>query len=770
MAELKLGTSGNDTLQGYAGDTLSGDTGDDTYIVYDPSVIVVDYYNAGQSGFDSVYTFTSLVLSGAASVEFFSTATNAGSEPLDLTGNIGTQVIIGNYGNNVLTGGGGSDTLYGLLGDDTYYIFGNASNGGERIVENAGEGADTIYTFYSYTLEEGSSIEWLRASNPSAVNLTGNTLAQTIVGAAAANVLDGRGGDDTLIGMAGDDIYRVYGAGEKVVEEVRGGNDSVYTSANFYLETGMSIELISAADQGLASSMYLLGNAFDQRIIGDYGNNTLNGGGSVRGDTLIGLYGDDVYRIFGQNDLVQEGAGQGNDTIYTSGNYRLGAGVEVETLSTYSHVSTLAMNLTGNELANVVIGNYGTNILDGGGGRDTLIGLEGSDVFRFTAALTAGVTTIQDYGTGGDVILLDTKVFTGLGEGVLTPSALAYGAAAVDADDRIIYNAATGALSYDADGNGGGLAVQFAQLSTGIAQADLRIVAASIPQDTLITNAFGTYLVGNATGVGTAIADTVTNVTFNPYGVGYLFDLVFGASTTNGAVPSIRFADANMIGTLDFSQVQAGIVTRLEEGYSTTSGRLLLAEVPAATSPVNPYPQTIIGTGFDDVIDRPSIGFGVSNVFGGAGNDYIRGAANADGGAGNDHLFGTVSTRLTGGTGADLFDLPIYTRRSGTNSWSAPNTITDFNPAEDKINLVLNVTQPGFFPIDLKPGALSADQFFEGTVLSAADQRILYNPETGELSFFVRGSAGSSSGEIPLFAMLQPNLHLTAENFNIILP
>ena len=767
MAQLITGTDGNDTLSGAPGDTLIGGRGDDVFIVYDSTTVVQDLFDSGRGGYDQVFTFVSYDLRNA-SIEFLSAATHSDTTPITLTGNGGQQTIIGNYGDNVITSGGGTGTLIGLRGNDTYYV-----RAGNRVVENPGEGNDVVYTFDSYTLDADASVEFLGATqgNTFAINLVGNAVSQTIMGSAGANLLDGRGGSDTLIGLGGDDTYRVYSPADLVVEATNAGNDTVLTSGNFYLNTGVSIETISAADQGASTSMYLLGNELDQRIIGDYGNNVLNGGGSRGGDTLIGLFGDDTYRIYGQNDAIVEARGQGNDIVFTSGNYRLAAGSEVETLSAHSQISTLAMNLTGNALNNTVIGNYGVNILDGGGGSDTLIGLDAGDVFRFTAAPVQGnVTTIRDYGFGADVILLDSTVFRALADGALPGAALAYGAAATDADDRIVYNPTTGALSYDADGNGSGAAIQFAQLSTGIAQSDLRIVVATVPSEQFTTNTPGTYLIGNATGPGTAIPASVTNVTFDFYGIGYHFDLVFGASTSNGVLPSIRFNGPDLPGRLDFSQLQQGIVTRPDEGYTTAAGQRLLSEPPAPSSANAPFPSDIVGTAFDDVIDRFNPGgYGVGSVSAGAGNDFIRGARVADGGAGNDRLFATINTTLTGGAGADLFDLPIRTRQPGTNSFSAANTITDFNPREDAINLVINYAG-GLIPVDLAPGRLSASQFHVGSGPTTGDQRFNYNADTGDLTFWVRGNAATPSGEIVLFAKLQPNLDLTADNFTLVVP
>jgi serralysin len=52
------------------------------------------------------------------------------------------------------------------------------------------------------------------------------------------------------------------------------------------------------------------------------------------------------------------------------------------------------------------------------------------------------------------------------------------GTSAADANDRIIYDSATGRIYYDADGNDAGAKVLFAQVTAGLAltNADFQII------------------------------------------------------------------------------------------------------------------------------------------------------------------------------------------------------------------------------------------------------------------------------------------------------
>ena len=87
--------------------------------------------------------------------------------------------------------------------------------------------------------------------------------------------------------------------------------------------------------------------------------------------------------------------------------------------------------------------------------------------------------TVTDFNAIDDTIVLDNAIFTGLSDGTLDASAFRVGAAALDADDRIVFNATTGGLFYDADGNGAAAAIQFATVSTtamGVSAGDFLIV------------------------------------------------------------------------------------------------------------------------------------------------------------------------------------------------------------------------------------------------------------------------------------------------------
>ncbi len=73
----------------------------------------------------------------------------------------------------------------------------------------------------------------------------------------------------------------------------------------------------------------------------------------------------------------------------------------------------------------------------------------------------------MDFVAADDVIWLDDTIFTNLEAGILDLENLAKGPniVAADANDFLLYNTTTGALSYDEDGNGAGEAIQIASLT-----------------------------------------------------------------------------------------------------------------------------------------------------------------------------------------------------------------------------------------------------------------------------------------------------------------
>ncbi|MFW2831124.1 GH12 family glycosyl hydrolase domain-containing protein [Sphingomonas sp. ID0503] len=135
---------------------------------------------------------------------------------------------------------------------------------------------------------------------------------------------------------------------------------------------------------------------------------------------------------------------------------------------------------TGTTKGEVINGSSAPNEFHGGLGSDTLKGGAGADTFHFDTKIGNGdVDTLLGFVTKQDSIVLHQDIFTKVGLGKLDSTAFVAGTQALDANDRIIYDKASGDIFYDADGAGGKAAVHFAEVApnTILNASDFLIVA-----------------------------------------------------------------------------------------------------------------------------------------------------------------------------------------------------------------------------------------------------------------------------------------------------
>jgi Ca2+-binding RTX toxin-like protein len=470
--DILAGGAGNDEIDGGTGaDQMSGGVGNDIYVVDNAGDQVIE--NAGE-GTDWVRASISYTL--AANVENLELT---GSTNINATGNSLANRILGNSGNNTLNGQAGADTMEGGEGDDTYIV----DNAGDEVIEYKNEGTDWVRASISYTLT--ANVENLDLTGTKNINATGNSLANILVGNSGNNTLDGGKGADSMRGGAGDDTYIVDNAGDTVFEKSGMGTDTVRASVSYSLSSHVE-KLVLTGTKNLNGT----GNGLDNTITGNSGKNTLDGKGGA--DTMRGGAGNDTYIVDNVGDKVIEKSGEGIDTVQSSVSFTLSSNVEKLILT-----GTKSINGTGNGLDNTITGNSGNNTLDGKGGNDTLnggagndklfgglgndilTGGAGKDAFVFDTKLNAqtNVDKITDFSVVDDTIWLDHDIFKELNTGKLSAANFALNKA-TDADDYIIYNSKTGALYYDADGNGSDAAIKFAQLSAGLSltSADFLVV------------------------------------------------------------------------------------------------------------------------------------------------------------------------------------------------------------------------------------------------------------------------------------------------------
>ncbi|HWT99953.1 MAG TPA: hypothetical protein VN229_20120 [Terriglobales bacterium] len=467
-ADTLVGGAGNDTLDGGSGiDTMTGGLGNDTYVVDDAADVVIEAENGGTDTIQSSITLNLVTIDNVENL------TLTGGSNIDGTGNDLNNVITGNSGDNVLDGGAGNDTLIGGAGNDTLWssdgtdiLQGGTGNdtyiingGTATIKENAGEGTDTVQASITFSLAAIANVENLTLTGTDNVNGTGNTLANVITGNDGNNILDGGAGADTLIGGLGDDTYVIDNANDTVTEAAGEGTDTIKSSVSLDLTAGgfAGQEIENVTLLGTAA-INVTGNALDNTIIGNAAANTLNGGdgddtldGGKGNDTLVGGKGDDTYIVDSTSDAVIESSGEGTDTVLSSATFMLGANVENLTLT-----GSVAINGTGNALANTLIGNAANNVLNGQAGADAMSGGKGNDTYYID---DVGDTVTELSGEGTDTIISSVSVNLSTGSFVgqeIENVTLATGTGAINATGNALANILTGNESNNTlDGKGG---------------------------------------------------------------------------------------------------------------------------------------------------------------------------------------------------------------------------------------------------------------------------------------------------------------------------
>jgi Ca2+-binding RTX toxin-like protein len=141
-----------------------------------------------------------------------------------LVGDNAANVLRGNAGNDTLSGEGGADRLDGGDGDDTL----NGGTGNDQFLGGAGtntadfgSAASGVNVNITTNVASGEGNDTLA----DVANVNGSRFNDSINGNSDANVLNGRAGDDTINGRGDDD--RINGGSGRDELNGNGGNDSV---------------------------------------------------------------------------------------------------------------------------------------------------------------------------------------------------------------------------------------------------------------------------------------------------------------------------------------------------------------------------------------------------------------------------------------------------------------------------------------------------------------------------------------------------------------
>ena len=505
--DFLYGGAGNDVLDGGGGfDYMVGGEGDDIYSVDSAKDILVE---TGTTGRDVVWSYRALYrmpleIEGMAIRRDIGGTGIGNSLNNSIWGGAGNDSLVGRGGDDTLTSVTGRDTLVGGTGDDLYDLWKGSL---ALVVEQDGQGLDTVLTHLTiYVLPE--HVENLVATlSNSNQTLTGNAGANILTGSLGRNFLYGLAGDDTMDGGSGADVldggigWDVYIVDDPLDRVNDSDGSGVVRSSAATYTLGPSIQRLEMMEVATNAYTYGVGNKNDNFIMasaqgnnlfGEGGNDELRGGISGDGlyggagydtldsgagnDYLVGGAGNDLYlaeiAVPGQLslDTIIEEAGGGIDTlIATSASLVMPNYIEI-LQNDYSSgtVNSAGSKVFGNDQGNWITTGIGQDTLYGRLGADTLTGGLGADWFVvLNGYQNDPLTIITDFESGSDKIAFyfgnqpSPGVSSGLSLTAEKFKVLGPGQK-VDADDRVLYNPATGFLSFDDDGSGINPAFKFA--------------------------------------------------------------------------------------------------------------------------------------------------------------------------------------------------------------------------------------------------------------------------------------------------------------------
>ena len=584
------------------------------------------------------------------------------------------------------------------------------------IIENAiGGGGDDIIT--------GNSV---------ANRLLGGGGNDRILGMGGNDIIDGGRGNDTMDGGTGIDTVSYETSFEPIIRRpdlaLRGDlfNDTLISIEAYILTPFNDIFWAFAGNDvidGFGGNDEISGQEGNDRLTGGSGNDLLMG--DAGNDTLIGGFGDDQLEGGIGDDVLDGGAGadrmyggDGNDTYFVNStldiafesrtNYGgfggidlvvsdvshvLSAGVENLTLS----LAATALNATGNNLGNQLRGNSLNNVLNGGLGADLMVGGSGNDTY-----IVDNAGDIVDESTGSGIDIVQSSVSFSLANGNVARGAIENltltGSAAVNAtgsrfDNVLLGNSAANVLD-GLEGNDrllgqGGNDLIFAgsgndYMSGGTGNDYLE---GSIGNDTYdFTRGFLAFTnLGSDTIADTGGSDRIL--------IDSMSQLRSVVRSGNDAILTFDQGTIRVVGHFQFQTV---------ESVEVASSKVVLATglIGANLSGI------IIGTDESDLLDGRG---GDDFLFGNKGADTMLGGEGEDrleGGRGRDRLDGGIDNDvLVGGGGADTF---VFAKGYGHD------TISDFSFLVDTLKF------SGFDegPVTTRTSAGFDLDFGDGDVLS----------------------------------------------------